>query len=1101
MSLVPKIKHNDWNSVRVALQKLSSLKLGPDAEITFKSLTLTDLTATRLIASDAGKKLVSTDLHNWVSGTSNQVNVADDGDGTITLSTPQDIHTAATPTFADLTLTDFSASYSITDTLLNTVNPGQLEQITVSDAGGKTVTWNSGKIITPAGTIVDINEQSTPQTLTDGAINYIVWDSDNDLTIQTDEPDGTQVPVAYVSVQNDDIIAIHNQSKLNTTLFNIGHALADHFLVTVADGLIVQEDTDATNDLDVYCTAGEFYHTMQDEKTVSAIYSRTTPMRRWYHSSGSWAYDTDAEIDNTQYDDGSDLTAISNNKWVKSLFMVSETEIHWIYPQVQYNTKAEAIAADLPTPPPGLELIPQCTALVMQEGQTDFSNAVWIDVRPLACLFTYDTSTIITEHGALAGLSDDDHPQYLLVDGTRAMSGNLDMNGSEIVSCNAITLANQGLHILDTDAGHDLIIAPGSDLTADRTLTITTGDSNRAITLNGNSTLDDWFDQGLKQADSPVFSGLTIVNLINEFSIDGTLGDNSDSAVPTEKAVKTYVDTTANNLPAVAFKTITGITNDVIADSADDTLTLASGNNILTIVGASDTDTITFTVDETKIDHNQLTNYAANEHINHSAVSVVAGDGLIGGGDITSTRTLSFDSSYSPTFGGLTLNGDLIPGYGDTYTLGSPTKQWRDLYINDVITVNRDIILTGGADADIIFRDGAVEKARIKLTGVSNDLTITSASGTINFNNERLSTIGTIGVGTAIELRDGAIQKAKIELTGVSNDLTITSVSGNINFSDENLSTTGTIGVGATADNRHGVWCVQHFSQSIASYGILGQLWCELSSALASYFIGAQLQAVFNTNYNLDYLIGVRGIANLNQNVSGDIDNVHAMNGYIPQDSAYTGTCINAAIFKGLGINDSNNITNAYGYYQDAITNDGILNAAIYLENVSGAANNYAIYSAGGTTKLVGSYNDTVGATNRDLYIDDTGKIGYLSSSINTKKNVEDLTEDDTSKIYQLRPVKFERINGPGIKEHGLIAEEVIDIMPQVVSYKRNVIYKRRIVSDDEGIHVCEDIDRIEQTNIPETVNYSRLIIPMLKELQLLRQEIELLKNSVNFTV
>ena len=30
---------------------------------------------------------------------------------------------------------------------------------------------------------------------------------------------------------------------------------------------------------------------------------------------------------------------------------------------------------------------------------------------------------------------------------------------------------------------------------------------------------------------------------INEFSTDGTLGDDSDTAVPTEKAVKTYADT------------------------------------------------------------------------------------------------------------------------------------------------------------------------------------------------------------------------------------------------------------------------------------------------------------------------------------------------------------------------------------------------------------------------------------------------------------------------------------------------------------------------------------------------------------------------------
>ena len=35
---------------------------------------------------------------------------------------------------------------------------------------------------------------------------------------------------------------------------------------------------------------------------------------------------------------------------------------------------------------------------------------------------------------------------------------------------------------------------------------------------------------------------------VDEFSIDGTLGGNSDSDVPTEKAIKTYVDAQAGGL-------------------------------------------------------------------------------------------------------------------------------------------------------------------------------------------------------------------------------------------------------------------------------------------------------------------------------------------------------------------------------------------------------------------------------------------------------------------------------------------------------------------------------------------------------------------------
>ena len=39
-------------------------------------------------------------------------------------------------------------------------------------------------------------------------------------------------------------------------------------------------------------------------------------------------------------------------------------------------------------------------------------------------------------------------------------------------------------------------------------------------------------------------TGMTLQNgtNVNEFSIDGTLAGNSDDAIPTEKAVKTYVD-------------------------------------------------------------------------------------------------------------------------------------------------------------------------------------------------------------------------------------------------------------------------------------------------------------------------------------------------------------------------------------------------------------------------------------------------------------------------------------------------------------------------------------------------------------------------------
>ncbi|MBW1728287.1 MAG: hypothetical protein JRJ62_12070, partial [Deltaproteobacteria bacterium] len=90
------------SSVRLAIQQLVTKIVGLESTPTFAGLTLSGLTASRLIASGGSKELVSVpDLAEWIAGTTNQVTVTDDGDGTVTLSTPQDIHTSAYPLFVN----------------------------------------------------------------------------------------------------------------------------------------------------------------------------------------------------------------------------------------------------------------------------------------------------------------------------------------------------------------------------------------------------------------------------------------------------------------------------------------------------------------------------------------------------------------------------------------------------------------------------------------------------------------------------------------------------------------------------------------------------------------------------------------------------------------------------------------------------------------------------------------------------------------------------------------------------------------------------------------------------------------------------------------
>lgn len=67
----------------------------------------------------------------------------------------------------------------------------------------------------------------------------------------------------------------------------------------------------------------------------------------------------------------------------------------------------------------------------------------------------------VTDHGQLSGLADDDHPQYLLVNGGRALSGSLNLGGNRVTSLGAATAAadavrfDQSVKVADP-AGGDL---------------------------------------------------------------------------------------------------------------------------------------------------------------------------------------------------------------------------------------------------------------------------------------------------------------------------------------------------------------------------------------------------------------------------------------------------------------------------------------------------------------------------------------------------------------------------------------------------------------------------------------------------------------------
>jgi len=83
----------------------------------------------------------------------------------------------------------------------------------------------------------------------------------------------------------------------------------------------------------------------------------------------------------------------------------------------------------------------------------------------------------------------------------------------------------------------------------------------------------------------------------------------------------------------------TGVTPEEVQDIVGSFLT--AGSSKVAVVYNDGANTMTIDVVENQINHDNLLGFVANEHVDHSTVSITGGTGLTGGGDITANRTIS----------------------------------------------------------------------------------------------------------------------------------------------------------------------------------------------------------------------------------------------------------------------------------------------------------------------------------------------------------------------------------------------------------------------------------------------------------------------------
>ncbi len=142
--------------------------------------------------------------------------------------------------------------------------------------------------------------------------------------------------------------------------------------------------------------------------------------------------------------------------------------------------------------------------------------------------------------------------------------------------------------------------------------------------------------------------------------------------------------------------------------------------------------------------------------------------------------------------------------------------------------------------------------------------------------------------------------------------------------------------------------------------------------------------------------------------------------------------------------------------------------------------------SSSGGTAIVGSAIYCQANWSGSSYAPVYGTSFTNPSSKLVKENVVDMPEEEAKKILRLKPVDFDYIEAYGGEknQHGLIAEDTLDIIPSCVTIPEG--YSEKEFDAEKGIR-----------NKVLAIDYSKLVPYLIKMVQIQQEEIEKLKEAM----
>ena len=244
---------------------------------------------------------------------------------------------------------------------------------------------------------------------------------------------------------------------------------------------------------------------------------------------------------------------------------------------------------------------------------------------------------------------------------------------------------------------------------------------NNLINLNGtNATF-----AGLRVKDNTapnLISGSLLWDATNDYWIAGQLG--SEQRIVRETEFNTAVTRIGN------IETSTGSLNSFTSSI---NTTIKNKLNSDGVVSGS-----------VQVNHNGTTNYDANQHVDHTAISISAGSGLSGGGTIAATRTITLDTGSVHFLDGVKkeLNTEGVISGSSQVLSGTGIWSGSSQLPSGVVSGSSQVLSgTGIWSGSAQLPSGVVSGSSQVLAGTTihsgaffNGISVVSGSGQISFN-------------------------------------------------------------------------------------------------------------------------------------------------------------------------------------------------------------------------------------------------------------------------------------------------------------------------------------------------------------------------------